>query len=59
MATEELARLMEQIEEKDIPWETVEEKIKVPRTLLDLYARSGPVPVRIISGLKQLLEEPA
>lgn len=59
MTTEELAGLMKQIEEKNIPWETVEEKVKVKRALLDLYARSGPVPSRVITALKQMLEETA
>ncbi len=56
MESEELIRIMKQVEEKGIGWDTVEEKIKVPYDLLSLYARSGPVPVTIINGLKNLLE---
>ena len=59
MESEELVRLMKQIDEKGLAWEKVEEKIKVPRKVLDLYTRSGPVPVTIIKSLKKVLEEAA
>jgi hypothetical protein len=58
MESEELARLMKQIEEKGIGWDKVEEKMKVSHNLLKLYVNSGPVPVTIINGLKKILEEP-
>ncbi|MBW1722203.1 MAG: hypothetical protein JRH13_06715 [Deltaproteobacteria bacterium] len=57
MESEELIQLMEQVEQKGIGWEKVEEKIKVSHDLLKLYARSGPVPVTITKGLKTLLQE--
>lgn len=57
MDSEELIQIMEQVEEKGIAWDAVEEKIKVSRDLLNLYARSGPVPVTIINNLKKVLEE--
>ncbi len=57
MESEELIGLMDQINEKGIEWKEVEEKIKVTHDILMLYARSGPVPVTIINGLKKLLEE--
>lgn len=57
MESEELIQIMQQIEAKKLGWDTVEEKIKVPHSLLNLYAHSGPVPVRIINNLKGLLEE--
>ncbi len=57
MESEELIRVMSQVEEKGIGWETVEEKLKISHSLLELYSRSGPVPVTIIDGLKKLLEE--
>jgi hypothetical protein len=56
MESEVLVGLMKQVEEKGIAWETVEEKIKVPHALLNLYAASGPVPVTIINNLKKVLE---
>jgi hypothetical protein len=59
MESDELVQLMKQITEKGIPWEEVEKKIKVDRKVLDLYARSGPVPVTIIKNLKKVLEEGA
>jgi hypothetical protein len=59
MESEELVQLMNQITEKGIPWEDVEKKIKVDRKVLDLYSRSGPVPVTIIKNLKKVLEEGA
>lgn len=57
MESEELSQLMKQVEEKRIGRDTIEEKIKVSQELLNLYARSGPVPVTIINNLKKLLEE--
>lgn len=57
MDSEELIQLMKQVEEKGIGWDQVEEKIKVPHQLLELYSRSGPVPVTIINNLKSFLEE--
>jgi hypothetical protein len=59
MNSEELIQLMNQVEEKGIGWDTVEQKIKVSHEVLNLYARSGPVPVTIIKNLNKLLEEPA
>ena len=59
MESEELVQLMSQVEEKGIGWEEVEEKIKVSHQVLNLYTKSGPVPVTIINNLKKLLEEPA
>ena len=59
MEPKDLAELMTQVEDKGIGWDVVEEKIKVPHALLDLYTRSGPVPVTIINNLKKLLEEGA
>jgi len=59
MESEELVQLMKQVSEKGISWEEVEKKIKVDRKVLDLYARSGPVPVTIIKNLKKVLEEGA
>lgn len=57
MDSEELVQLMEQVEAKGIPWDKVEEKVKVPQNLLALYARSGPVPVTILKSLKKVVEE--
>jgi hypothetical protein len=59
MESDELVLLMKQVEEKGIDWETVEEKTKVSHDLLNLYAKSGPVPVTLINSLKTLLEEPS
>jgi len=59
MSSEELIKLMKQVEEKGIGWDTVEQKIKVSHDVLNLYANSGPVPVTIIKNLNKLLEEPA
>lgn len=59
MDSEELVKLMNQVEEKGIGWETVEEKTKVPKPILDLYVNSGPVPVTLIKKMQGLLEEPA
>jgi len=57
MDSEELIQLMQAVEDKGVAWDTVEEKIKVSHDLLNLYARSGPVPVTIVNNLKKLLEE--
>lgn len=59
MSSEELIKLMKQVEEKGIGWDTVEQKIKVSHKVLNLYANSGPVPVTIIKNLNKLLEQPA
>jgi hypothetical protein len=59
MSSEELIKLMKQVEEKGIGWDTVEQKIKVSHQVLNLYANSGPVPVTIIKNLNKLLEQPA
>jgi len=59
MSSEELAKLMKQVEEKGMDWETVEKKIKVPHAVLNLYVNSGPVPVTIMKNLTKLVEEPA
>ena len=58
MGTEELVQLMNQVEEKGIGWDTVEEQIKVSHQVLKLYSNSGPVPVTITNNLKKLLENP-
>jgi hypothetical protein len=57
--SEELSQLLKQVEDKGIAWETVEEKLKTSRSLLDLYIHSGPVPDTIIKGLNQVLEQEA
>ena len=57
MESKDLIEVMKQVEEKGIGWDVVTEKIKVSHDVLDLYVRSGPVPVTIINGLKKLLEE--
>ncbi len=57
MEPEELIKLIKQVKEKGIEWEKVQEEIKVPYQLLDLYSRSGPVPVTIINNLKSFLEK--
>ncbi|MFP3910812.1 MAG: hypothetical protein ACLFUT_01945 [Desulfobacteraceae bacterium] len=59
MDSEELVKLMNQVEEKGIGWDAVEAKTKVPKQILDLYVNSGPVPVTLIKNMKGLLEEPA
>jgi len=56
MDSEELVKLMGEVDAKGIGWEAVEEQLKVPYALLKLYANSGPVPVTIISKLKKFLE---
>ena len=57
MDSQGLIDLMNQVEEKGIGWDTVQEKIKVSHQVLNLYANSGPVPVTIEKNLKKLLEE--
>jgi len=59
MESAELIELMNQIEEKKIGWDVVEEKTKVSHDILRLYAQSGPVPVTLINKLKKLLEDGA
>jgi len=59
MDSEELVKLMNQVEEKGIGWDAVEAKTKVSKQILDLYVNSGPVPVTLIKNMKGLLEEPA
>ena len=59
MDSEDLIQLMDQIKEKEIGWDVVEEKIKVSHDLLKLYVQSGPVPVTIINKMKNLIEEGA
>lgn len=59
MDSEDLVQLMDQIEEKEIGWDVVQEKIKVSHDILKLYVQSGPVPVTIINKLKNLVEEGA
>lgn len=56
MNTQELIDLMKKVEAKGISWEMVEQKTKTPKQILDLYTKSGPVPVTIIKTLKQLVE---
>ena len=57
MNSEELIKLMEQVEKKGLEWEAVEQKIKVSHALLELYGKSGPVPVTIINNLKKVLPQ--
>jgi len=57
MESKDLIEVMAQVEQKGIGWDVVKEKIKVSHDVLDLYTRSGPVPVTVINGLKKLLEE--
>ena len=57
MDSEELVKLMQQIEEKEIGWDTVQEKAKISHELLNLYVKSGPVPVTVIKDLNKILEE--
>jgi hypothetical protein len=56
MESEQLIALMKEVEAKGIDWKAVEESIKVPHSLLKLYANSGPVPVTITNKLKKFLE---
>ena len=57
MDSEELVEIMEKIDAREMDWEAVAEKIKIPYDLLKLYANSGPVPVTVINNLKKVLEE--
>jgi len=57
MESQELKNLIEQVEEKGLDWQKVEEELKVPKQLLDLYAVSGPVPPRIVNNLKNIVEQ--
>ncbi len=59
MESTELVQVMDQIEEKKIGWDVVQEKVKISHDLLKLYVQSGPVPVTLINNLKKLLEEGA
>lgn len=56
MNSEQLIELMEQIDNKGLAWDKIEEQIKVSHSLLKLYANSGPVPIKIINNLKKALE---
>lgn len=56
MNTQELIDLMGKVQEKGISWEVVEQKTKTPKQILELYTKSGPVPVTIIKALRQLAE---
>jgi hypothetical protein len=55
MESEELIKLMEEVDAKGIGWDKVEEATKVSYPLLKLYANSGPVPVTPINHLSTLL----
>lgn len=55
-SSEELVELMEKVEAKGMGWDEVEKQVKVSHDLLNLYVRSGPVPVTIINNLKKMLE---
>ena len=55
--SEELVALMEKAKAKGIALEKIEEQVKTPYSILELYARSGPVPITIINKFKKLLEE--
>ena len=57
MDSQGLIDLMNQVEEKGIGWDTVKEKTKISRELLDLYVRSGPIPGTIFKDLNKVLEE--
>jgi len=57
MDSHELAQLLNEVEEKGISWEKLEEELKISRELLNLYANSGPVPTRIITNLKKFVEQ--
>ncbi|MFC1533544.1 hypothetical protein ACFL7M_09300 [Thermodesulfobacteriota bacterium] len=57
MESEELVELMEKAKVKGIAFDKIEEQVKTPYSLLELYANSGPVPVTIINNLKKLLED--
>ncbi len=57
MDTQELVELISQVEQKGISWDKLEEELKISRELLNLYAKSGPVPPRIINNLRKFVEE--
>ncbi|HDG98191.1 MAG TPA: hypothetical protein ENG73_08495 [Desulfobacterales bacterium] len=55
--SQKLAELLNQVEQKGIEWDKLEEQLNISRELLNLYSRSGPVPPRIINNLKKFIEE--
>jgi hypothetical protein len=55
MESEELVKLMQEVDAKGIGWDKVEAEIKVSHAILKLYANSGPVPVTILNKLKKFL----
>ena len=59
MDSEELVKLMKEVQEKGVGWDAVQEKTKVSKQILDLYVNSGPVPVTLINNMKSLLETPS
>ena len=56
MESEQLIELMKEVDAKGIDWKEVEASIKVPHSILKLYANSGPVPVTITTKLKKFLD---
>lgn len=54
-SSQELAQLLGQLESGGADMEKAYAAIKTPREVLDLYIRSGPVPVTILKGLKKLI----
>jgi hypothetical protein len=56
MESEELIKLMQEVDAKGISWDKVADATKVPYAILKLYANSGPVPVTILNKLKKFLE---
>jgi hypothetical protein len=56
MESEELIKLMQEVDAKGISWDKVEAATKVSHAILKLYANSGPVPVTILNKLKKFLE---
>jgi len=59
MESEELVKLMQEIDTLGIGWDKVQEQTKVPYAILKLYANSGPVPVTIMKKLKTFVEAQA
>ena len=57
MDSQELAELLNQVEQKGIEWDKLEEQLNISRELLNLYSKSGPVAPRIINNLKKFIEE--
>lgn len=55
--SQKLAELLNQVEQKGIEWDKLEEQLNISRELLNLYSKSGPVPPRIINNLKKFIEE--